>query len=56
MNTEERLRELENEVQSLMDYLGVKPVTFKDGRTGNPDSPFTHGKRVVKIDDLNREK
>ena len=51
MKTEDRLKELEDDVWALMNYLGVKPVTYKSHRTGNPDSPFAYGKKVVVIEE-----
>ena len=51
MKTEDRLKELEDDVWALMDYLGVKPVTYKKGRTGNSDNPFVYGKKVVVIEE-----
>jgi len=56
MNTEERLRELRDDVWALMEFLGVKVVTYKEGKTGNPDSPFTFGRGVVRIEDINKKK
>ena len=55
MKTEDRLRELEGDVWALMDYLGVKSMTYKSHRTGSPDNPFAYEKRIVKIEDMNRK-